>query len=217
MSKRAAATSSKGAVSSEQDKNGKSCDKASILENEPHAISLSQWLVAYSRRGEEEDTIVLRELSNRSTFDHFGVKGAAELERLFYTTLGLLYEKRAMLTKRARFGEGEDLRELFEGMNDDDREKMKCALDALNSNSGKRGRRGMTVELRNMDKCPQLALFRFDDNNQLMYGLYMFVRPAIKFVRYLNTRFDFSKSECLSLTEKKEMTVLEKYTDDNFF
>ena len=189
-----------------------------ILKNEPHAIALAKWLVAYSRRGEEEDTLILRELSNRSSFDHFGVKGIAELKRLFYTSLGLLHEQLVALTKRARFGEGEDLRQLFEGISDDDREEMRCALDEVNSSSGKRGRRGVTVQLKKMDTCPQLSLLYFDDNNQLLYGIYMFVRPAIKFVRYLNTRFSFSKSECLSLTGKKnEMSVLEKYVDDNFF
>ena len=188
-----------------------------ILKNEAHAISLAKWIVAYSRRGEEEDTLIIRELSNRSSFDHFGVKGVAELERLFFSSLGLLNEQRTVLTKRARFGEGEDLRQLCEGISDDDRAKMRCALDALNSDSGKRGRRGLTVQLKKMDTCPQLALLRYDDDNQLKYGLYMFVRPAITLVRYLNTRFAFSKSECLSLAEKKALLVLEKYNDDNFF
>ena len=80
--------------------------KSAILRNEPHAISLANYTVAYSRKGEEEDTMIIRELSNRSSFDHFGVKGAVELERLFYSILGLLHSHLEVLAKRARFGEG---------------------------------------------------------------------------------------------------------------
>ena len=80
--------------------------KSVILRNEPHAISLANYTVAYSRKGEEEDTLIIRELSNRSSFDHFGVKGVVELERLFYSILGLLNSHLEVLAKRARFGEG---------------------------------------------------------------------------------------------------------------
>lgn len=192
--------------------------KKLILKNEAHAIALTKQVVAYSRRGEEEDTLIIRDLSNRSAFDHFGVKGIANLERLFFTTLGLMNEHCAVLAKRARYGEGEDLRQLFCGLNDDDREKMRCALAAMNADNDKRKRVGVVVDLKRMDTCPQLTMFRYNDSGEgkLQYGIYLFVRPAIKLVRYMNTRFAFSKSECLSL-ENKELPALEKYTNDNFF
>ena len=84
----------------------KESTKSVILRNEPYAIPLANYTVAYSRKGEEEDTLIIRELSNRSSFDHFGVKGVAELERLFYSILGLLNSHLELLAKRARFGEG---------------------------------------------------------------------------------------------------------------
>ena len=81
-------------------------EKSIILKSEPHAISLANYTVAYSRRGDEEDTLIIRELSKRSSFDHFGVKGFAELERLLYTILGLLKSQLTVLAQRTRFGEG---------------------------------------------------------------------------------------------------------------
>ena len=91
---------------------------------------------------------------------------------------------------------------------------MQGAINALNIDDKERGRRGVAVELKNMDTCPQLALLRFDDEKQLKFGVYIFVRPAITLVRYMNMRFSFSKSECLNFAVK---APLEKYKDDTFF
>ena len=56
--------------------------KASILNNEPKATSIGKTKVAYSRNG-EEDTLIVRDLYSGTRFDRFGVKGIAQLERVF--------------------------------------------------------------------------------------------------------------------------------------
>ena len=188
--------------------------KDAILKNEVNARSLGKTIVAYSRRGEEDDTLIVRDLSKRTTFDHFGVKGLADLERLFYTILGVLNAQRAELVKRARFGEGDDLRKLLDGISDDDREKMQYALDAVRNDKGDDNRRsGTRVQLTKIDTCPQLELVRFADD-QLKFGVYLFMHGTIKLVRHMNTTFALSKSESLLFTAKQP---LDKYTNDNFF
>ena len=61
MTKRAVAASLKK-MDNEQDKNEKTLDKASILENESNAKSLGRTKVVYSRRGEEKDTLIVRDM-----------------------------------------------------------------------------------------------------------------------------------------------------------
>ena len=63
------------------------------------------------------------------------------------------------------------------------------------------------------DTCPQLELVRFADD-QLKFGVYLFIHGTIKLVRHMNTTFALSKSESLLFTAKQP---LEKYTSDNFF
>ena len=89
-------------------------------------------------------------------------------------------------------------------------------MNALNSIDNSRRRRGIVVQVKNIDTCPQLALLRFSDDYQLKYGVYISVRPAITLVRYMNKRFNFSGSECLNFAMRAP-TPIEKYKDDNFF
>ena len=72
------------------------------------------------------------------------------------------------------------------------------------------------VQLKNIETCPQLALLRFNDDYQVKYGVYIFVRPAITLVRYMNKRFNYSESPCLNFTMRASAPI-EKYKDDNFF
>ena len=88
-------------------------EKASILDNESNAMSLGKTKVAYSRSGEEEDTLIVRDLYSGTRFDRFGVKGTAQLERVFYAIVALVHDNRKTLLKRMRYG-GDALRNLLD-------------------------------------------------------------------------------------------------------
>ena len=121
--------------------------KKNILSNNANARLLGKNKVVYSRRDEEHDTLVIRDLSDKSNFDHFGVKGVKELERLLFTILGSMSEHRTTLLKRMRFG-GDALRQLLDGLSDNDRDMMRSALDACNDGSVQK-KRGVKVEMKN--------------------------------------------------------------------
>ena len=76
MSKRAAMI----AVEDAQRKKVKKQNKNEILGNEANARSLAKTKVVYSRRGEEEDTLIVRDLYTGTRFDRFGVKGDDQLD-----------------------------------------------------------------------------------------------------------------------------------------
>lgn len=207
MSKRAAnANAEEGATSK------KLCapaQKKDILENEANATSLAKTKVAYSRRGEEEDTLVVRDLYNATRFDRFGVKGVDQLERVFYIILDALNEHRTTLLKRMRFG-GDALRDLLDGLSDSDRDGMRAALDEYDAISST-----TKIELKKLETCPQLSLMQYTEKGNLKNGIYLFVSEAMKLVKHMNATFAFSKSKCLSFVVDKQ--PIDKYTDDHFF
>ena len=185
-------------------------DKASILENEPNAMSLSKTKVAYSRSGEEEDTLIVRDMYRGTRFDRFGVKGIAQLERVFYAIIGLMNEHRTMLLKRMRYG-GDALWNLLDGLSDEDREGMRHSLNSLEPS--------IKIELKKIETCPQLALLQYKDDDDdkdkpLKNGIYLYVGEAVKLVKHMNDVFAFSKSESLSMVK---VAPVEKCANDDFF
>ena len=182
-------------------------EKANILDNESNAMSLGKTKVAYSRSGEEEDTLIVRDLYSGTRFDRFGVKGTAQLERFFYAILDLVLDNRKTLLKQMRYG-GDALRNLLDGLSNDDFDGMSTAHDALAPT--------MKIELKKIDTQPQLALFQYDDDKTLKNGIYLYVSEAVKLVKHMNDVFAFSKSSCLSVF-KEAPSKVEKYTSDDFF
>ena len=184
-------------------------EKASILDNESNAMSLGKTKVAYSRSGEEEDTLIVRDLYSGTRFDRFGVKGSAQLERVFYAIVALVHGNRKTLLKRMRYG-GDSLRNLLDGLSKDDLDRMSTARDALAPT--------IKIELKKIETQPQLAMFQYDDDEDktLKNGIYLYVSEAVKLVKHMNDVFAFSKSSCLSVF-KEAPSKVEKYTGDDFF
>ena len=184
-------------------------EKASILDNESNAMSLGKTKVAYSRSGEEEDTLIVRDLYSGTRFDRFGVKGSAQLEHVFYAIVALVHGNRKTLLKRMRYG-GDSLRNLLDGLSKDDLDRMSTAHDALAPT--------IKIELKKIETQPQLAMFQYDDDEgkALKNGIYLYVSEAVKLVKHMNDVFAFSKSSCLSVF-KEAPSKVEKYTSDDFF
>jgi hypothetical protein len=67
--------------------------KAEILNNMPNARSLGGTKIVYSRRGEEADTLIIRDLNPLTEFDRVGLKGSQNIEALMYTIIRMLYGK----------------------------------------------------------------------------------------------------------------------------
>lgn len=207
MSKRVAKSIATDNVES---KKVKTLDKSEILEIEANARSLAKTKVVYSRRGDEADTLVVRDLYPGARFCRFGMKGSEQLEQIFYIILGMLNEHRATLLKRMRFG-GDTLRELLDGLSDADRDGMRKALEGYNTNTVLSTKK---IELKKLDTFPQFELLQYKTDGKTADGIYLFASEAVKLVKHMNTVFSISKSECLSFAKEESN---EDYTDDNFF
>ena len=170
MSKRAATDAN--AVDSASCKKVKTQDKSTILESEANARSLAKMKVVYSRRGEEEDTLIVRDMYTGARFDRFGVKGVDQLEQNFHVILGMLSEHRTTLLKRMRFG-ADALRHLLDGLSDEDRDGMREALDDFKITPS------MKIELKKLETCPQLELLQYTADKSLANGIYLYVGEAV--------------------------------------
>ena len=186
-------------------------EKANILDNESNAMSLGKTKVAYSRSGEEEDTLIVRDLYSGTRFDRFGVNDIAQLEWVFYQIIGTLFRHRTLLFSRMRY-DGDKLLILLDGLSDEDHDGIRnTKLWHLVTPSIK-------IELNSIGTNPQLSLIQYadDEGKTLKNGVYLYVSEAVKLVKHMNDVFAFSKSSCLSVF-KDTASKVEKYTSDDFF
>ena len=177
-----------------------------ILKGETNAKCLSKSKVCYNRRGDEDDTLVFRELYPSATFDRFGVKGIEKLKWIFYFLLGIISEQQEKIKKdedRSR------LDALFSGLNQEDRDEMKKALREKDKFISI-----IKIRLTNMDTYPQVKLMQCDDQGRVTNGIYLFVNEAVRAIRHMNTIFKFSESPSLL---PLETVPIEKCQSDDFF
>ena len=177
-----------------------------ILKGETNAKCLSKSKVVYNRRGDEDDTLVFRELYPSATFDRFGVKGIEKLKWIFYFLLGIISEQQEKIKKdedRSR------LDALFSGLNQEDRDEMKKALREKDKFISI-----IKIRLTNMDTYPQVKLMQCDDQGRVTNGIYLFVNEAVRAIRHMNTIFKFSESPSLL---PLETVPIEKCQSDDFF
>ena len=175
-----------------------------ILKGEANAKCLSKSKVCYNRRGDEDDTLVFRELYPDATFDRFGVKGIEKLKWMFYFLLFIMSEK------QEKIKDDEDrsrLAILFSRLNQEDRDEMKKAMRERDQFIPSTVRIGLT----NMDTFPQVKLMQCNDQGLVTNGIYLFVNEAVRAIRHMNTIFKFSESPSL------ETVPIEKCQSDDFF
>ena len=178
-----------------------------ILKGEANAKCLSKSKVCYNRRGDEDDTLVFRELYPDAKYDRFGVKGIEKLKWMFYFLLGIMSEKQENIKDdedRSR------LAILFSRLNQEDRDEMKKAMRERDQFIPSTVRIGLT----NMDTYPQVKLMQCNDQGLVTNGIYLFVNEAVRAIRHMNTIFKFSESPSLL---PLETVPIEKCKTDDFF
>ena len=178
-----------------------------ILKNEANAKRLSKTKVFYSCRGEEEDTLIFRDLSTRTHFDHFGIKGIDELKWAFFFILWTMSEHQTKLTDGSDDRDG--LHSLLKNLDNEDQDEMRTALDNDNPITS-----SIKISVANLDTYPQLKLMRHDVDGKVKNGIYLFMSDAVRLFKHMNNIFKFGKSASLSSTKT---VSIKKYADDYFF
>ena len=152
-----------------------------ILKGEANAKCLSKSKVCYNRRGDEDDTLVFRELYPNAKFDRFGVKGIEKLKWIFYFLLGIMSEQQEKIAKK-KDEDRSKLDALFSRLKQEDRDEMKKAMreeDQFIST--------IKIGLTNLDTYPQVKLLQYNDKGKVTNGIYLFVNEAVRAIRHMNT------------------------------
>ena len=203
--------------------------KRKLLNEKVNAFSLSHTKVAYSREGEADDTLVVRDVSKRTTFTSFGVRGVDKITDLFFTILAILRAHRNEILPALTVRHREAMESVLDGLSDDDMLEIDGVRgggddedddDDYGNNAVKINLGGVMVML-TLDGLPRrLVLFTMNavdggDKTGVKTGVYLFPSEAIKLVRHMNDCFHVSKSACLM--PKKRMKSIKIYDHDDFF
>ena len=92
-----------------------------------------------------------RDLSTRSRFDHFGIKGIDELKWAYFFILGTMSKHQTTLLDGR--DDRDDLHNLLDGLDNEDQDEMRAALDNPIASS-------MKISAANLATYPQLKLMR---------------------------------------------------------
>ena len=175
-----------------------------FLEGEANAKKLSRSKVMCSRRGDEADTFIIRDLYPSAQFDRFGIKGIEKLKWTFYRILSIMNEKQSVLMD-GTVGIG-GLSKLLDSLDQEDRDEMMKTIDMYGNGS-------MTISWNSLSSFPQLKMMQYIDG-QVANGIYLFVSDALKAIRHMNAIFRFSTNPHLLPVETEP---IKKCKTDDFF
>ena len=187
------------------------CLKKKIKEEKPNYSSLARNKVAFSRVKDPNDTLVLRDISSKTVYDHFGVKGQADIEAVFYAILAILKSYAAEILPNLQFDQ-KLLNDLLAKMS---REDAATVISLI-----KESENADTFTFQSCKVCyvskefPVIGLFNLTGNGDVKNGLYLFTSEAIKLLKHIVKYFHVSENPALI---DAPTANIESYKDDDFF
>ena len=151
--------------------------------------------------GSSEFALVVRDADTQFAFSTFGVVKLAMIENTFYAILSSLHAHRQQLLMETSMFSGDAMMALLDGLSDDEDLKKMPDLDAnaIHSKDTAKIVLGPVQVRLVLDKYPRVGLF----TTKAVVG------EAIKLVKFLNTEFGFSASQCLIVPARKQLQHFE--------
>ena len=192
--------------------------KDAIMREKKKSFSLSKTKVAYIESVKREDdssgepVLVVRDVDSTFAFSTFGVGKLNEIEKTFYAILATLNTHRQHLLDTSMFS-ADELKALLDGLSRKDLKKMpkNVAIHAKDIATIVLGPAQVRLVL---DKFPRVGLLTTKavdggSENDIKTGIYLFVGEVIKLLKFVNTEFGFSESECLIVPAKNQFQRFE--------
>ena len=197
--------------------------KDAIMREKKKSFSLSKTKVAYIESVKRDDdssgefVLVVRDVDTTFAFSSFGVGKLDEIEKTFYAILATLNTHRQHLLGTSMFSTVE-LETLLNGLSEKDLKNMPDNV-AIHAKDIAKIVLGPAQVRMVLDKFPRVGLLTTKavdggSENDIKTGIYLFVGEVIKLVKFLNTEFGFSASECLIMPAKNQ---LQRFELDDFF
>ena len=197
--------------------------KDAIMREKKKSFSLSKTKVDYIESVKRDDdssgefVLVVRDVDTTFAFSSFGVGKLDEIEKTFYAILATLNTHRQHLLGTSMFSTVE-LETLLNGLSEKDLKNMPDNV-AIHAKDIAKIVLGPAQVRMVLDKFPRVGLLTTKavdggSENDIKTGIYLFVGEVIKLVKFLNTEFGFSASECLIMPAKNQ---LQRFELDDFF
>ena len=112
------------------------------------------------------------------------------------------------------------MRTLLDGLSDEDLKNMPdFDADAIHAGDAAKIVLGPVQVRLILDKYPRVGLLTTKavgggSEHDIKTGIYLFVGEAIRLVKWVNTQFEFSESECLIMSPMKQ---IQQFELDDFF
>ena len=187
----------------------------------PLACRLGKIKFVYAREGEEEDTIIVRNLfeNGKPASKVFGLKNVNDIKKLFLTIL-CIYKIFMNVKPKLKFVTKEQIQELLKAIEESEsslRELSTFLIDADGNNDEISFRMPVQSEFVNVKLFsntahPYVTMCNEDGKKHFKNAVTLFVGETIELLKYMNTRFNFTNTETLKIK-----TNILDYTKDNFF
>jgi len=183
----------------------------------PNATSIGKSKVAYGREGDEDDTLVVRDLYEKSKYPFFGVKGKPILKSIFFAMLHEMKAFRNEIASSLKY-EKKDFITMLNNLTAEDDLMMTTLCE------GKEGERRSEFEFESVKvRFTQEGLYpRFELINNLvakgeekvrLTTACLFTSEAFKLLKHLQKVYSFSNNVFLV----NECTPIQNYENDDFF
>ena len=197
--------------------------KDAIMKEKKNSFSLSKSKVAYIENVKRDDNtngevvLVVRDVDSTFQFSAFGVANRREIEKTFYAILATLHTHREHLLRTHMFNIIE-LMTLLDGLSERDLKNLPV-IDTVHAKDIAKIVLGPAQVRLVLDNFPRVGLLTTKavdggSENDIKTGIYLFVGEAIKLLKFLNTEFGFSASECLIVPARNQ---LQRFELDDFF
>ena len=175
---------------------------------------ISKTKVAYSRPGDNDTSLVIRDRDPNVRNNLFGTKGRQELEALYYALLGMLKFHRDDIVQNSKFDQSA-LDHLLTSLVSEDLQKIEETMARLAGEDNEQIK-FEPIELRIIltDDYPRMSLFRklgSDDSNETKsksIGIYLFIEQVIAVLLYMNKNYDEMGTT--------KLTKFNPHVDDDF-
>ena len=182
----------------------------------PNATSIGNSKVAYSREGDADDTLVARDLFEKSKYPLFGVKGTPILKSIFFAMLHEMKAFRKQISSSLKY-EKKDFINTLDNMTAED-ELMMTTL----CNGGEEESRSefefesVKVRFTQEGLYPRFELINLevkDERKVVKTAIHLFTSDAFKLLKYLQKLYNFSDNVILI----DGCTPIQKFDNDDFF
>ena len=194
-----------------------------LMREKFNSFSLCSSKLVYSRDVDPNDTMIIRNLYQRIAHNKriFGLKGVQHIETLFLCLIAMFKDSMDQLRGRIKYVRNEEFEELlkvFTRKEDRIQGLGRVLLEKKLVERGKsiarfNGSSEIKIEMNASADFPNIVLINENHEKNTINSVSLFVGEAIKLLKYLNSRFNFTRDELL----KVQPINFEIYETDNFF